>query len=206
MKKSHILTYFITTLLMCISYVCYLEVYLTVPVTMYLHSFHLFGLALVLLPMAFELIFKKELPLWLIIGFYVFVFMAQIGGSAYHLYNKFKALDAIAHAYSGFLVVLFFAHISKSILEKQNIFHQIIYFVAVSILVGVVWEVIEFLGDSWFGMNNQCYKGDAGLLVGQDALRDTMQDLLCDLLGAIIGTTTVLVVYHKLGKKQENKS
>ena len=204
MKKSHILTYFIAMMLMIFSYTMFLAVYLKTPVTLYLHSYHLFGIVLILLPMLFEMIFKKELPLSLIIAFYVFVFMAQIWGSAYHAYNAYPALDMITHGYSALLVTMFFAYISKPVLDKVHPAYQVLYLLGTAMLVGVVWEIVEFLGDLWFGMNNQVFRGDEGLKIGQEALKDTMHDLICDSVGGLIGAL-IIVFARKKGAREEAK-
>ena len=207
MKKSHLITYIIAMALMVFSYIMFINVYLAEEPTLYLHSFHLFGIFLILLPFLFEIIFKKELPLSLIIGFYIFVFLAQIIGSAYHGYNVVPSLDIIAHGYSALLVVMFFAYISSPVLNKVHWAYQILYLVACSVFVGVIWEAIEFCGDLWFGMNNQCFKGDYGLRIVQDALKDTMIDLISDSIGAVVGAI-IVVLTRKFnfgkGKYEEN--
>lgn len=197
MKKSHLITYLIALLLMIFSYVMFINVYLDCEATFYQHSFHIFGLFLVLVPFLFETIFNKELPLLLIVGYYLFIFSSQIWGSAYHGYNSFPALDIICHGFSGFLVALFFAYISKQVLTNTHWAYQLLYLIGCSLIVGVLWEIIEFCGDLWFGMNNQVFRDINGVKVGQDALKDTMQDFIADLIGAIIGALLVVVPRFK---------
>jgi len=210
MKKSHIITYLIAMVLMVSSYIYFINVYLTISPTLYLHSFHLFGIFLIILPCLFELIFKKDIPLSLIIGFYIFVFMAQIIGSAYHGYNAVPCLDIIAHGYSALLVVLFFAYISQPLLNKVHWTYQIVYLIACGALVGVIWEIIEYCGDLWFGMNNQVTRGSSGPHIGQEAIKDTMIDLISDMIGATIGTITVVLSgkfnknLHKRAEDEKN--
>lgn len=204
MKKSHFMTYGIGMLLMIFSYIMYLNVYLTEPATLYLHSFHLFGMFVILLPMLFEIIFKRDLPLSITISFYVFIFMSQIWGSAYHGYNAFPALDIICHGFSGLLVALFFAYISKPVTERLHWAYQLLYLVGTAVLVGVLWEIIEFCGDLWFGMNNQVFKGPDGLKVGQEALKDTMYDFIADLIGAILGALGVVFIPKLKSKSNQN--
>lgn len=193
MKKSHLITYGVALVLMIVSYVLYLTVYLNSSPTFYNHSFHLFGIVLVFVPLLFELIFKKDLPLGIIIAYYVFVFMSQIWGSAYHGYNRVPFLDSVCHGFSAILIAVFFAYISNEFLTGKPIFYQVVYLVGATVLVGVLWEIVEFCGDSWFGMNNQVYRGDNGLLIGQEALKDTMEDLICDLCGGVVGTISYVL-------------
>ena len=207
MKKSHIITYITALLLMLSSYLFYATSFKTGELTLYEHSFHLFGIVLMFIPFLFEIIFKKDLPLILSIGFYIFIFMSQILGSAYDMYSRFMPLDLIAHGFSAFLIALFFAYISKSIMQKEHMAYQFLYLVACSIFVGVIWEIVEFCGDSWFGMNCQGYRLGETLLVGQDALKDTMQDLIIDLIGACLGAGTMVVInyYSKKAVEKANE-
>ena len=204
MKKSHILTYSIAMVLMLASYLYYTTVFITGSMTLYLHSFHLVGIALILLPFLFELIIRKELPLLISIGFYIFIFMSQIMGSAYQFYTNYPVWDLLAHGFSGALIVFFFAWLSKPVLEKESIVYQLLYLVGVSILVGVLWEIVEFCGDCWFGMNNQVFRENGIPFVGQDAVKDTMYDLIVDLIGCCVGSIIVIIV-NRLEKSKKVK-
>lgn len=200
MKKSHIMTYIVAMALMIASYIFYFTVYNNLPPTLYMHSYHLFGIFLIALPFLFEIIFKKELPISLIIGFYVFVYSAQIFGSAYHGYNLLPWFDTAVHGFSAFLVAMFVAYLFKPALDNLNIWYQLLFIIACGALVGVLWEIIEFCGDSWFGMNNQHFKDDSGILVGQEALKDTMVDLISDMIGVSVGA--IAVVFMRKHKKE----
>lgn len=194
MKKSHIIIYGIALLLMVISYIMFFAVYNQYPPTLYLHSFHLFGIFLVALPFLFEIIFKKELPISLIIGFFVFVFSAQIFGSAYHGYNLLPWLDTAVHGFSAFLIAMFVAFAFKPALDNLNVWYRLLFIIACGALVGVLWEIVEFCGDLWFGMNNQHFIDDSGVLIGQEALKDTMVDLISDTIGVTIGAVVVIIM------------
>jgi hypothetical protein len=56
-----------------------------------------------------------------------------------------------------------------------------------AVTVGAVWEIYEFAGDSLFGLNMQKFKlADGTLLVGAEALKDTMHDIIIDSIGAFV--------------------
>jgi len=204
MKKSHIIIYLAALILVGVSYIYYTQVYASWQITTYLHSIHWAAFGYMLIPVLFELITKKELPLTIIIGYIVFIFASQIGGTAYDGYGRFAMLDLIVHGFSACLIVLFFAWLSGKQIKDLHIVHKIIYLLGAGMLVGVLWEVIEFCGDTWFGMNNQVYRYGTELYVGQEALKDTMLDFIWDLIGASVGTAIVCLqsVYsHKKQKK-----
>ena len=59
-----------------------------------------------------------------------------------------------------------------------------------AVMVGVIWEFYEFTSDGILGTNMQKYKlKDTTELIGREALKDTMEDLTVDVLGAFIAST-----------------
>lgn len=194
MKKSHIIIYLISFLITIASYIYFITMFIEGEATLYLHSYHLVALGLIAVPMIIELIFKKELPYIVLVGYILFVLTAQIIGSAYQGYRDIYVLDLIVHAFSAFLVVVFVDYVWGKNVKDLTTLHRFIYFIGTAILVGVLWEIVEFLGDDWFGMNNQAFKRFGVELVGHDAISDTMIDLICDFVGAIIGSSYVELV------------
>lgn len=87
-------------------------------------------------------------------------------------------------------------------------------YVAVSVVCfavtgGVLWEIVEYCFDDLFGTNMQTYLDsttgslvdeNAVYLVGHEALKDTMWDLMLDAAGAII-----VAVYGFIELKHEKK-
>lgn len=193
MKKSHIIIYLLSGLAMLASYLYYLFGYITAPATLYMHSYHLAGFAYLLVPVLFEIIFRKELKIEVLIGYILFIFASQVLGSTYDFYSKWPLLDSIVHGFSCLIVALFISSISKNMLNRCNLLEKLVYIVGFSMIVGVVWEIVEFCADSWFGMNNQIYRYGKIPYIGQEALKDTMIDFICDLIGAIIGAAVVII-------------
>ena len=53
--------------------------------------------------------------------------------------------------------------------------------------MGMVWEIYEFLVDRFFGTNMQKFMLEGGeQLIGQQALADTMKDIIVDAIGAFV--------------------
>ena len=56
-----------------------------------------------------------------------------------------------------------------------------------AITLGVFWEIYEFTFDALLGLNMQKFALESGeLLVGRNALTDTMKDLIVDSIGAFV--------------------
>ena len=72
-----------------------------------------------------------------------------------------------------------------------------------ALAVGAVWEIYEFTGDSFFGLNMQKFRtADGTLLIGRAALSDTMKDIIIDSVGAFI---VVIIGYFTLSKRKGEK-
>ena len=55
--------------------------------------------------------------------------------------------------------------------------------------LGSLWEIYEFTADGLFGLSMQKFMTAQGeLLVGHEALRDTMKDIIVDVLGALLAS------------------
>lgn len=204
MKKSHIITYSVGVGLMLVSYLLYQLVYLPEPNKYFFDMYHSFGFLFMVAPMLFELAFKRDLPLSITICFYVFIFSSQIAGTAYHCYTTVPVLDSICHAFSGALITVFIAYISQPVIKNNHWAYVLLYLVGVSMLVGVIWEIGEYFGDEWFGMNNQHFRENGVEFVGHRALTDTMIDYIMDLLGALAGASGIIFHQQYKLKKQGN--
>ena len=63
-----------------------------------------------------------------------------------------------------------------------------------SVTIGSLWEIYEFIGDGLFGLNMQKFMTAQGeLLVGHNALRDTMKDIIVDVLGALLASVIGMI-------------
>ena len=112
-------------------------------------------------------------------------------------YYVIPSWDTILHSMSG-LMLGFFGFSLVDILNNTNKrvtlspFFIAFFAFAFAITVGVIWEVYEFSADGIFGTNMQKYKlQDGTQLIGREALKDTMEDLIVDggsaLVSSVIG-------------------
>ena len=121
------------------------------------------------------------------------LFCAIFLGEVRNFYHVVPYWDTILHTFSGGMIAaLGFSFLS--LLNKDENIHLKLtpFFVAFfaftfAITMGVVWEVYEFLADGLLGLNMQKFAlGNGSLLVGREALKDTMEDLIVDGIGAFI--------------------
>ena len=158
------------------------------------------GLVSIHLPSILERRLRFELP-GLLYGFYiVFLYCAIFLGEVRSFYYLFPRWDSILHFFSS-MMTGFFGLMVVTILNRDRhvsmnlspLFVCLFAF-CFSVTIGSLWEIYEFLGDGLFGLNMQKFMTAQGeLLVGHDALRDTMKDIIVDVLGALLASVIGMI-------------
>lgn len=158
------------------------------------------GLVTIHLPSILERRLRFELP-GLLYGFYiVFLYCAIFLGEVRSFYYLFPRWDSILHFFSS-MMTGFFGLMVVTILNRDRhvsmnlspLFVCLFAF-CFSVTIGSLWEIYEFLGDGLFGLNMQKFMTAQGeLLIGHDALRDTMKDIIVDVLGALLASVIGMI-------------
>ena len=158
------------------------------------------GLVTIHLPSILERRLRFELP-GLLYGFYiVFLYCAIFLGEVRSFYYLFPRWDSILHFFSS-MMTGFFGLMVVTILNRDRhvsmnlspLFVCLFAF-CFSVTIGSLWEIYEFLGDGLFGLNMQKFMTAQGeLLVGHNALRDTMKDIIVDVLGALLASVIGMI-------------
>jgi len=113
-------------------------------------------------------------------------------GNMWDFYDKIEWWDLIMHVLSGIILGI----IGNVILEKNtgkikvSKVSRFLFVVGIACIGGVVWEIYEFIIDSFFNLDTQLAKG-----LG---ITDTMWDLIMDFLGGV-----VIGVYYTVNKKNK---
>ncbi len=113
----------------------------------------------------------------------LFLFFATILGSCFDFYGLINHYDDFLHMWSGFITVAIGYNLLISINDRiyvRKIF-VILYLFTFSMGVASVWEITEFLFDTFLG--TQMQRG----------LNDTMFDMI----DALIGTIIMILLYSK---------
>ena len=158
------------------------------------------GLVTIHLPSILERRLRFELP-GLLYGFYiVFLYCAIFLGEVRSFYYLFPRWDSMLHFFSS-MMTGFFGLMVVTILNRDRhvsmnlspLFVCLFAF-CFSVTIGSLWEIYEFLGDGLCGLNMQKFMTAQGeLLVGHDALRDTMKDIIVDVLGALLASVIGMI-------------
>ena len=161
-----------------------------------------------------EFLFRMRFPLALELSLIGFAAACLIGGNLYGLYGYVPFWDKILHTLSGPLfsiVGLCFAGLAlKEMPEgKGRAVSLVLFSLLFSLAVGYLWEVFEFAVDRLMpgGYNNQRWQnGVVGELPNGNyevtdpvgtGLKDTMADLICNLVGTVLFLVPVFVLFWK---------
>ena len=163
-------------------------------------------LILICVPYAIKKIFKVSFSRVVSIVYYIYLFLASFCGVCLKFYVRFECWDMIIHFLMGACLSVLSIYILnltvyKKDRNKHNLFFTFLFMICFTLAIGVVWEFLEFGCDLIFDTGFQRYITYEGVtLVGQQALMDTMIDLLMDFAGAICGVIFT-VVAMKVDKK-----
>ena len=155
---------------------------------------------------------KIDVPDFIYIFFIFFCLAHFFCGEILGFYVRFKWWDAMLHTVSGVMLALLSFSLINLLNGDENSFKLSMWFsmlfaFALAITIGVLWEIVEFIADSWFGSNMQrayvsTHDGRGAPFIGQKALLDTMKDLILDSIGAAATCLTCGLLAKK--KKLKN--
>ena len=198
-------------------YLCY-QPNITINALIFCTLQYVVILAILTLPIVLRKRFMIQIPLLITVLCAAFGFVAMIMGDGLNFYGKYRWWDSALHLFSGCVLAFVGLWIISIIFEDsyKEVFSSRI-FVAFYVLLfavscGVVWEICEYAYDSFFGTNTQQFMAtttsslplsDDVPLCGHAALRDTMMDLILDLVGSLFVSIYVYFRYDKLMKMHQ---
>ena len=170
------------------------------------------------LPSFLRMRFKVVFSVLLFIVIFLFCSCALVLGDGRDFYGKFPWWDSVLHGFSGVLlsmIALWLIHVIMAGNDKAIYFNK--YFLALflvmfSLGMGACWEIIEYTYDSISGTNTQQFMASTTgslftaediPLCGHAALRDTMTDLILDLVGSLLVAIFGLFYHDKAIEKYD---
>ncbi|MCI3028656.1 hypothetical protein LMF32_06045 [Desemzia sp. C1] len=165
----------------------------------------LVGVIVMFIPSVIEKKFLVDIPDVMEMLYFVFLFCAIYLGEVRDFYYRIPSWDLILHMFSGamlgalgFVLVSFFNDSEKVNMQLSPIFVTLFAF-CFALAAGTLWEIYEFLADGLLGTNMQKFiTADREVLVGRDALADTMEDLIVDALSSL---AVCIIGFFTLKKK-----
>lgn len=144
------------------------------------------------------------IPSKMLVPFVVFLYCAIFLGEVRSFYYNVPHWDTFLHFFSACMLgSLAFSIISILNQSEKTIFNLSPGFIALfaftfAVTCGAVWEIYEYTFDGILGLNMQKFMTEGGTeFVGRMALKDTMDDIITDVIGAGV---TALFGYYSMRK------
>ena len=125
-------------------------------------------------------------------------------GSTIGFYDRFNWWDTFVHGMSGvmnfFLGLELINKLNENLgKEKTHNVIQILFAISFSLAILGLWEIAEFIIDEVTGLNMQITQG----LVGQEAIWDTIEDMIAATIGTIVGTLMQTIALKQIKNKSK---
>jgi len=150
------------------------------------------GLCVMMLPTIIERKWQLGITNAIYVLYYIFLYCAVFLGEVLEFYYLIPHWDTILHFFSGamlgalgFILVDILNRNEKVRVSLSPLFVAMFAF-CFALAAGAVWEIYEFTGDSLLGLNMQkCLTEHGEALMGYEALKDTMKDIVVDAAAAL---------------------
>lgn len=163
------------------------------------------GIIVMMIPSFVEKKKSIDIPDTMEIIYFIFLYCAIYLGEVHDFYYLIPFWDSILHAFSGAVLGVLGIILVRFLNEEEHVKIQLhpffICFFAFcfSVAAGTVWEIYEFLADGLLSLNMQKFTLiDGTLLIGREALSDTMTDLIIDTLSALF----ISIIAYPILKKR----
>lgn len=155
----------------------------------------LLGLVVINLPVVLSRQLRFEVPMVLYALYLIFLYCSIFLGEVRSFYYVIPHWDSVLHAFSslmlgffGFMVIAIINRDEHIMVRLSPVFAAIFAF-CFALTIGCIWEIYEFTFDGILGLNMQKFiTADGQVLLGHEALRDTMKDLIIDAAGAAVSS------------------
>lgn len=171
------------------------------------------GVAVMFLPSVLERRLNVEIPNYMEIIFFIFLYAAIYLGEVHSFYAHYENFDKILHIFSGIMYGALGFTIVNVLNENSSLtFDLSPFFIALfafcfSMALGAVWEIYEYTADGMFSLNMQKHMLEDGtVLMGRAALQDTMEDIIVDAGGALaVAVFGYIQLKNPLKRKKSDK-
>lgn len=167
----------------------------------------LLGLIVMMIPSIIERKKSIDIPDNMEILYFIFLYLAIVLGEVRSFYYIVPHWDTILHAFSGgmlaslgfFLVNIF--NKTEKIKYYLSPFFVALFSFCFALTMGAIWEIYEYLVDGLLSLNMQKFMlADGTILIGREAVSDTMEDLIVDAISALLISA---IGYFSLKRKNE---
>lgn len=169
------------------------------------------GIVVMMIPSLVERKWSIYIPNNIQIMYFIFLYCAIYLGEVKDFYYLVPHWDTVLHAFSGAMLGLLgfalvsFLNNSKHVKFVLSPFFVSLFAFCFALSAGAIWEIYEFTFDSILSLNMQKFAlSDGTPLVGQEALVDTMKDIIVDAISAL--AVSVFGYFSLIKKPKEEDS
>jgi uncharacterized membrane protein YjdF len=137
-----------------------------------------------------EYLTKRKVSHALQLAYLFFILVASIIGNSLMVYNLGPIYDKIVHLYSGVLTVFIVRELFGKEISGQRTIVKFLFYIGVTALAAVVWEIYEFSLDQIFGTNMQ--------RAIEWGVVDTMIDMIAAIAGGIMAWVFMRLTKQKI--------
>lgn len=150
-----------------------------------------------------QVIFKIKINLIVSSIYELFLIAHFILGEIFSFYIYCRYYDTILHFTSACLISLLAYSLIHEHLNEDYKKIQIFFGFLIGLVSEFIWELIEYCIDEIFHTNMQRYMQNATILIGHQALSDTMKDMFIALCGCLF--FVILIQNNKIKKLKIKK-
>ena len=150
------------------------------------------GLLVINIPLLLAKQFRFKLPMFLYAMYIIFLYCAIFLGEVFDFYYVLPHWDIILHGFSGMMlsalgfILVDLLNRSADVRVSLSPFFESMFAFCFALALGAIWEIYEFSFDALLGLNMQKALTEEGVaLMGREALRDTMEDIMVDAVAAL---------------------
>ena len=155
------------------------------------------GVFAVFIPRLLHSKYGFNFPDWMMILYFIFLYCAIFLGEVRNYYINVPLWDDILHGFSGVMAGFFAFMLISVAMQRAGRDRMLLpplltalFAFVFSVAVGALWEIYEFTLDAFLELNMQKYReNDGTMLVGREAVFDTMKDIVIDTVGAFFAAT-----------------
>lgn len=167
------------------------------------------GLVVMTIPSFVEKRWSIDIPNRMEIMYFIFLYCAIYLGEVRNFYYLIPYWDTVLHAFSGAMLgalgfsLVSFLNASEKLDITLSPFFIALFAFSFALAAGAVWEIYEFAADGLMSLNMQKFALEDGtILIGRDAVSDTMKDLIVDGVSAL-GMS--IIGYFSINRRKADK-
>ena len=145
----------------------------------------LFMLLCLFIPYFFQSIFKIKVSSLMFIIFDIYLIAHFVFGEILGFYIKILHYDTFLHFSSAILLSMFGYSIIHYYLKDKYYIIQLLFAIMFGLSCEFFWEILEFLIDEFFLTNMQRFIKHAIILIGHEAIKDTIKDMIVAVFGSV---------------------